>query len=176
MNQDQNQDLQDLRVLIVDDDQSYRHLMANMLRGMGITKTRMARNADEGRTEIAGAPLDYVLLDRTLEDGAGFVLLRYLRDPESTPAPHLPVIMTTDDRHKVHIIAAIKAGADHILVKPISPAELLATIRNLKARPPEKIEIGSYVGPCRRRLPAQFYDPYAGDERRHEAEGAAASA
>ncbi|MDP7546201.1 MAG: response regulator, partial [Alphaproteobacteria bacterium] len=114
---DQNQDLQDLRVLIVDDDQSYRHLMANMLRGMGITKTRMARNADEGRTEIAGAPLDYVLLDRTLEDGAGFVLLRYLRDPESTPAPHLPVIMTTDDRHKVHVVAAIKAGADHILVK-----------------------------------------------------------
>ena len=175
MNQDQNQDLQDLRVLIVDDDQSYRHLMANMLRGMGITKTRMARNADEGRTEIAGAPLDYVLLDRTLEDGAGFVLLRYLRDPESTPAPHLPVIMTTDDRHKVHIIAAIKAGADHILVKPISPAELAATFRNLAARPPEKIEVRTYIGPCRRRLPAQLYDLYAGEDRRRESVAVAAS-
>jgi two-component system chemotaxis response regulator CheY len=173
---DEQIDLQELRLLIVDDDQSYRRLMTSMLRRIGISKFRLAGDAVEARAEIDAAPPDYVLLDRTLEGGKGFVVLRYLRDPKTTPVAHLPVIMTTDDHHRNHITAAIKAGADHILVKPISPAELLATIRNLKARPPEKIEIGSYVGPCRRRLPAQFYDPYAGDERRHEAEGAAASA
>ncbi|MDP6622961.1 MAG: response regulator [Alphaproteobacteria bacterium] len=171
---EEHQDLQDLRVLIVDNDQSYRHLMATMLRSIGISEIGMAGNADEARAEIAAASLDYLLLDRTLEGGKGFVLVRYLRDPQTTPAPHLPVIMTTDERKRTHITAAIKAGADHILVKPISPAELAATFRNLAARPPEKIEVRTYIGPCRRRLPEQLYDLYAGEDRRRESVAVAA--
>ncbi len=176
MNQEQNQELQDLSVLVVDNDLSYRHLMANMLRNIGISKIRLARNAEEARAEIHGPALDYVLLDRTLEGGEGFELLSYVRNPETTPKPHLPVVMTTDERQRVHIIGAIKAGADHVLVKPISPAELATTFRNLKARPPKKIEVAAYIGPCRRRLPAQLYGYYGGGDRRHEADGVAASA
>jgi len=167
-------DLGDLRVLVVDDDMGYRHLMASMLQSIGITSVPMAATATEAQDEILESSVDFIVIDRTLKDSGGVALLKYLRDPEKTPAPHLPVIMSTDIGTVQYITAAIKSGADHVLAKPISPAELETTIRNLIAHPPKKIEVRTYIGPCRRRLPPKLYGPYQGDDRRHEEDKAGA--
>ena len=171
MNTNGTLDLTDLRVLVVDDDMGYRHLMANMLQNIGIGSVPMAATATDARTEIEDSSVDFVVLDRTLKGSGGVSLLKFLRDPEKTPAPHLPVIMSTDFGSVEHITAAIQSGADHVLTKPVSPAELEMTIRNLVAKPPEKIEVETYVGPCRRRLPQKLYGPYRGEDRRHDAVG-----
>ena len=168
MNTIDHLDLGEYRVLVVDNDRNYRRLMANMLHNIGIGVVQRAASADEAQAEIRNSFVQFVLVDRTLEGVKGLALIRYLRDPETTPSRHIRIIMTTDDGHIQHIMAAIKVGADHCLVKPISPAELEATIRSLIARPPEKIEVRTYVGPCRRRLPTKLYGPYEGEDRRHD--------
>ncbi len=161
-----SRDMEELRILIVDDDASYRKLMLNMLQSIGVGNVPMAASALEARDYIQETNVDFVVADRTLEGAGGIALLKYLRDPKTTPAPHIPVIMSTDFGGAQHITAAVQAGADHVLAKPISPAELKMTIRNLKEKPPEKIECDTYVGPCRRRLPQKFYAPYKGEDRR----------
>jgi DNA-binding response OmpR family regulator len=160
-------DLGNMRVLVVDDDMSYRHLLANMLHNIGIGSVPMAANVDDAQTEIRDSSVDFLVVDRTLEGTGGFALTKYLRDPGKTPAPHIPIVMTTDNGQAHYIAAAIKSGADHVLAKPISTAELELTLRNLIRHPPEKIEVSGYVGPCRRRLPGDLYRPYGGEDRRH---------
>ncbi len=163
---DNGNDLKHLRVLVVDDDLSYRHLMANMLHNIGIESVPMAASGNDAQHEIEESVVDFVVVDRTLNGTGGVALLKYLRDPKTTPTPHLPVIMTTDHGGVQYITAAIKSGADHVLAKPISTSELEMTLRNLMTRPPERIEVPTYVGPCRRRLPGKLYGPYKGDDRR----------
>jgi len=159
-------DLEELRILVVDDDMSYRKLMSSMLQSIGVGNVPTAASALEARDHIQETSIDFVLADRTLEGAGGVALLKYLRDPKTTPSPHIRVIMSTDFGGAQHITAAVQAGADHVLAKPISPAELKMTIRSLREKPPEKIECDSYVGPCRRRLPQKFYSPYKGEDRR----------
>ncbi len=168
---DNRENLADLRVLVVDDDMSYRHLMANMLHNIGIESVPMAASGEDARHEIEESVVDFVVVDRTLNGSGGVALLKYLRDPKTTPSPHIPVIMTTDHGGVRHITAAIKSGADHVLAKPISTNELEMTIRNLMTRPPERIDVPTYVGPCRRRLPGKLYGPYKGSNRRSTASG-----
>lgn len=70
-----------------------------------------------------------VILGETLADGPGTVVLERLRARVETRAT--PVIMLSDHADAEHRIAALSAGADEMMAKPISEATLLARLRSL---------------------------------------------
>jgi DNA-binding response OmpR family regulator len=111
-------------VLLVDDDEAKRYVLAAWLRRAGHTVTE----ADTGRDALGkvGA-VDLVLLDVNLPDMSGFEVCRLIKsDPAMAATPVIQVSATAvevADRAQ-----GLTQGADAYLVEPTEPAELLATV------------------------------------------------
>jgi two-component system, chemotaxis family, chemotaxis protein CheY len=168
MSEDNDIDWNGLRIICVNNDQEFRHVISNLLRDLGVGSTPMAKNGDDGYYEIENSSVDMVILDSVLDGGDGLDFVRKLRNPESTPAPYIPVIMMSNERSLDVVTYAIKQGVDHYMVKPISQKDLGMSIKNMLKKPPRKIKTETYVGPCRRRLPQRVYGHYDGPNRRGE--------
>ncbi len=69
---------------------------------------------------------DLILLDMHLPDIDGMELLRHLKAAPETA--DIPVVIVSADALPAQIEAALQAGALHYLTKPVSVAELLATV------------------------------------------------
>ena len=159
-----------LRIICIDNDQEFRHVVSRILRDLGVGSTPMAKNGEDGYYEIENSSVDMVILDSKLDGGDGLDFVRKLRDPKTTPAAHIPVIMLSTDRSLDVVTYAIKQGVDHYMVKPIAQKDLGVSIRNMLTKPPQKIKTDTYVGPCRRRLPQRVYGKYDGPDRRGESD------
>ena len=69
---------------------------------------------------------DIILLDRFLNDGDGFAILRTIRSTCNTP-----VIMLAYGRDEGSVVAAMDSGADGYLTKPLRQMELIAYVKRL---------------------------------------------
>ena len=86
--------------------------------------------------------MDALLLDWNVPDVSGLAVVQWVR--ENLPKPP-PILMLTSRALEEDIVAALRAGADDYVVKPIQPAVLLARIEALRRRaypnpPAEPIE------------------------------------
>ena len=111
------------RVLVVDDEQQILRALRTTLRGAGY-EVDTAETA-EGALAAAGMrPPEAVVLDLVLPDGTGTDVLRELRKWSAAPVIVLSAI--EDESEKV---AALDAGADDYVTKPVGIDELLARLR-----------------------------------------------
>jgi two-component system phosphate regulon response regulator PhoB len=114
------------KILVVEDEQSIRDMLAFNLGRAGYTVER-AGDGREARASIADGFPDVVLMDWMLPDISGLELTRQLkRDPNTK---EIPVIMVTARAEEDDRVTGLDGGADDYIVKPFSPRELLARIR-----------------------------------------------
>lgn len=116
-------------ILVVDDDQEIRKLLARYLTEQGF-RVSAAGSRREFNERIATEKLDLVILDVMLPDGSGLDLCRHLRQTH----PRMPVILVTALKEDVDRIIGLELGADDYLGKPFNPRELLARIRAVLRR------------------------------------------
>jgi two-component system, OmpR family, phosphate regulon response regulator OmpR len=121
----------DAHLLIVDDDERIRGLLAKFLFKSGFLVTT-ARDAAHARRILAGLEFDLIVLDVMMpgEDGVSFC--RALRTTSATP-----VLLLTARGETVDRIAGLEAGADDYLAKPFEPKELLLRINAILRRMPQ---------------------------------------
>lgn len=110
-------------VLIVEDDPSFRTVLAATLKAAGFRPVE-ARDAAEGRRWFAHYAPDLVLLDLGLPDGDGLDLIDHVRGRGATPI----VILSARDAEAVKV-QALDRGADDYVTKPFGVEELLARLR-----------------------------------------------
>ena len=128
--------------LLIDEDHVFRHALAQWLRqaGWNVLET------DDGSTGLAIA-LEHkphvILCDLQAPRCNGFQLCRFLRaKPEKLPGTRL--ILAASGGYDVDREAALQAGADECIVKPISQADLLRLLHSFHhaaeetARPPPR--------------------------------------
>ena len=109
-------------LLIVDDDERIRELLARYLKRNGFLISA-ARDAAHARRLLAGLEFDLLVLDVMMPGEDGLSLTRSLRETMQTPILLLTARDETSDR-----IAGLEAGADDYLAKPFEPKELLLRI------------------------------------------------
>jgi serine phosphatase RsbU (regulator of sigma subunit)/CheY-like chemotaxis protein len=111
-------------LLLVDDDEAKRYVLATWLRRAGHTVTEVG-TGQEALSRVGAAEL--VLLDVNLPDMSGFEVCRLIKSDPQTAA--IPVIQVSSTAVAVADRArGLTQGADAYLVEPTEPAELLATV------------------------------------------------
>jgi two-component system KDP operon response regulator KdpE len=115
-------------VLVVDDEPQILRALRTSLRGAGY-EVETAETAEAALASAAMRPPDAVILDLILPDGTGIDVARELR--KWTAAPVILLSAVGEERQK---IAALDAGADDYVTKPVGIDELLARLRAVLRR------------------------------------------
>lgn len=116
------------RVLVVEDEDSYREALSYMLRKEGFEVVEAADGA-QGLAEFDRNGADIVLLDLMMPGLPGTEVCRQLRLRGS-----VPVIMVTARDSEVDKVVGLELGADDYVTKPFSHRELVARIRAVLRR------------------------------------------
>lgn len=119
----------DTRVLVVDDFESMRRIVGQLLHDMGFRDIALA---DDGATALAMLRQDdfgFLVTDWHMPQMDGIELVRAVRaDPRLNP---IPILMVSTEAKREQIIEAVKAGVNDYVVKPFTPQILQAKIGKL---------------------------------------------
>ncbi len=120
-----------LRILIVDDNEMNRDMLARRLERKGYA-VHVAEGAKFLTERIQAEPTDLVLLDVEMPEVSGLEALQRLRARYSPS--ELPVIMVTAKDQSEDIVKALDLGANDYLTKPIDFPVALARINTQMLR------------------------------------------
>ena len=112
------------RVLIIEDDELIAELERDYLEANGY-ETDLAFDGITGEQKAKTEKYDAILLDVMLPGKTGFDVCRELRK-----SLRLAIIMVTAKNEDIDKIRGLGLGADDYLVKPFSPAELVARVKS----------------------------------------------
>ncbi len=116
------------RILLVEDEESYRDPLAYLLGREGFQVTTAATGPDAlAAFDAEGA--DLVLLDLMLPGLSGTEVCRQIRQRSD-----VPVIMLTAKDGEIDKVVGLELGADDYVTKPYSSRELLARVRAVLRR------------------------------------------
>jgi signal transduction histidine kinase/CheY-like chemotaxis protein len=125
------QDLEGIHLLVVDDEQDARELLAEMLTSCK-ARVELAASVDEAIALVQEHRPDIVISDIGMPEQDGYVLIRKLRAlaPSAggkTPAVALTAYTRFEDRTR-----ALVAGFNMHVPKPVEPDELMAVLSSLR--------------------------------------------
>jgi DNA-binding response OmpR family regulator len=121
-----------MRILIVEDADSIRHMIEALLAARGHAVVAVANGA-KGIEAAMGAPPDVMLLDVNLPGAFdGFDICRAIRgNPPTSGVPIIIISALADESSKERALAA---GATAYYTKPFSPTALLKEIESMPVR------------------------------------------
>ena len=119
------------RILVVEDEQPIRDLIAFGLRRAGY-QVALAEHCQSALASIGDRRPDLILLDWMLPDMSGLELARQLRRDSNTR--DIPIIMLTARAEEADKVTALEGGADDYVTKPFSARELIARIQAVLRR------------------------------------------
>jgi PAS domain S-box-containing protein len=111
-------------VLIVDDDAALAENLAEIVETLGVDTT-IARDRKGALAATADRDFDVALIDVRLPDGDGLSLLEPLR----ARSRFTEIVLVTGNASLEGAMAAVRGGAFAYVLKPVSPRELLDTVR-----------------------------------------------
>jgi two-component system phosphate regulon response regulator OmpR len=132
-------------ILVVDDDQRIRDLLAQYLFQNGFRVTTAA-DAATARATMAGLVFDVIILDVMMPGENGIELARDLKGTSN-----IPICMLTARAEPEERIQGLEIGVDDYVAKPFEPRELLLRLQNILKRrqgpsgPRDEVSMGDYV-------------------------------
>ncbi len=117
------------RILIVDDEESFRHMLSVILIKEGY-EVEASSNGEEGLQKAAASPFDQILCDIRMPHMDG---LEFLREIKKTGAEATIIMMSAYGTMDT-AIEAMKLGAYDYISKPFKPDEIILTLRKAEER------------------------------------------
>lgn len=111
-----------MRILVVDDFQTMRRIIINLLRQLGFTNVVEAPDGALALEKVKDDNIDLVVSDWNMPNMTGLEFLKALRASEEYK--DLPFIMVTAEGKKENVISAVQAGVNNYIVKPFNAATL----------------------------------------------------
>lgn len=115
--------LADLDVLIVDDHAPMRELLRKVLERAGAARVRDAASGEDALAALEERAAPLVLVDQNMPGMSGVEFIAAVRGDARWRAAR--IILITGD------VRALPGEADALLVKPVSPRELLAAMERV---------------------------------------------
>ena len=136
-----------LDIIVIDDSKSMQVILRSMLTGMNVQRVRCFDRVDEAISSAIAEPPNVFLTDWQMKPYNGFQFLRLLRQKRMMPLCLVPVLFVTAHGTMSVVQKAALAGAQHVVVKPVSPQALHARLRWLTtdSRPLELGGDGAFV-------------------------------
>ena len=119
------------RILVVDDDRGFRHLMSVLLEGKGHVVVQAA-DGPAALRELAGGVFDVMLLDVGLPGMSGLEVLAVV---QTIAVPPRVVMITADDAPET-LLKAVRGQADRYITKPFEPGAILDVVDDVLKAPP----------------------------------------
>ncbi len=111
-----------MRILVVDDMPSMRHVMIRMLNSLGYEDNDEATDGQQAIKLIHSKSYDLVITDFHMPKVDGKQLLKYIRN--DTNIQSLPVLMVTCEDTKKNVQDIIESKVNGFIVKPFSAKTL----------------------------------------------------
>lgn len=144
--------------------------MSSMLREFGAGSLILSMDEHDARERIkahnanpaSSNPIDILLLDWLMPKGDGLSLLKWLRSHKKESVRFLPTIFCSAYTSEDVVIKGRNAGANEVLVKPVSAEKLARRIMHIIEKPRPFVKTPDFFGPDRRRKEV----PFNGEEKR----------
>lgn len=111
-----------MRILVVDDAQTMRRIIVNLLRQLGFTNMTEADDGTTAWEKLNSEHIDLVISDWNMPKMTGIELLKKVRESEKYKIT--PFIMVTAEGKRENVVAAVQAGVSNYIVKPFNAATL----------------------------------------------------
>jgi len=117
------------KILVIDDNTELLELLRVLLEQRGGHQTMLSADGTDGLAQALADPPDLVISDVMMPDVSGYEICRQLRANSATAS--IPIIMLTARGQSVDHQAALEAGADDHIVKPVNMEKLLERVNDL---------------------------------------------
>lgn len=125
-------EIENLRVLLVDDSLASRRHLRRLLEGLGIERITEAVNGKEAVTLLEQSMVDLVITDYNMPEMDGRELTEYIRT-QSWQA-EVPVLMVTSEQNMGRLAAVERAGVSAICDKPFEAGNIRRLISDSLTR------------------------------------------
>lgn len=125
------------KILVVEDEADLREVLQYNLTREGY-RVLLAENGADGLRKARKEVPDLLLLDLMLPDLDGLEICRRLKKDPVTAS--LPIIIVTAKGEESDVVLGLGVGADDYVSKPFSPRELLARVKAVLRRGPQREE------------------------------------
>jgi signal transduction histidine kinase/CheY-like chemotaxis protein len=122
--------LENVRCLVVDDDEDTRAMLALLLGAAGAS-VLTAADVTSALELANSAPVDIVLSDVGMPVEDGYALIRRLRAHANPALRRLPAVAVTGLSRPQDRVDLLRAGFQALLTKPVEPTELVALAASL---------------------------------------------
>ena len=124
-----------MHILIVDDYQSMRRMLADILKAAGFRNVAYADDGDSAWKKLneTEEPFGLVLLDWMMPGVTGLELLKRIRDSEAFK--DLPVLMVTAEAEQQQVVEAVARGVTNYIVKPYTPQTVYDKLSQVFGQP-----------------------------------------
>jgi two-component system, chemotaxis family, chemotaxis protein CheY len=142
--------LRDLVILIADPSPYMSMLIHSMLRGFGANKVLEVRNSIGVFHALTAHRIELLVCDARLPLQGGLHLTRTIRSKRDSEHRTMPILIMSADSRESTIQQARDAGANMVVAKPLSPANLYDRLAWIALNPRQFIDTATYYGPDRR--------------------------
>lgn len=125
----------DLRICVVDDNRNFQNLFRTLLRGMGFRRVDVFGDPILARNFVGETPIDLAFVDLVMPRQSGIDWVRAVRRTTLLANPTMPITLVSGHVDRRVLEAAVDAGVDDVLVKPLSPATLFRHAMRLLHHP-----------------------------------------
>ena len=142
--------LEDLVILVASPNAFERKIILSMLRGFGANKFLEVDQSSAIAQVLTGQRIDICMCDANLPPHNALQVTRAIRRKEDNQNRTMPILVMTADARESTIKLVRDAGANMVITKPMSPANLYDRLAWIALKPRQFIDTATYFGPDRR--------------------------
>ncbi|WP_305987467.1 response regulator [Roseibium sp. MMSF_3544] len=121
--------MEDIDAVVVEDSKPMQTILRSILLSFKVARVRVFDSVDDALEASLAEPPNVILTDWRMEPTSGYQFLRLVRHRHMEPLCYVPILFVTAHGTRPLVDKALRAGAHHVLVKPLSPSTLYKRLR-----------------------------------------------